>query len=228
MAKDYYIGIEGASFSGKTTLLSSLAGFLLKQNVIEEYCEYAGGNKNFRSVPFTDEKDAEGNILNFIAWEKERCADAAVMKARGGPVFFDRTFFSVIALQKMLRDRYPSLPNAYEFAVQTFSEFLGKDEIRLPDKMIYIRPNDEDIFSERTKRGVSVRFFSEKETLQYLDAYYKEILDIFYPEDHLILHSRNGKSNKNALLFKSLRFGHALLKSSITTRDIRKKFLQLR
>lgn len=228
MKKNYSIGIEGASFSGKTTLVRDLAGFLLKQNVIEEYCEYAGGNKNFRSVPFKDEKDAEGNVLDFVAWEKERCADAAAMKKRGGPVFFDRTFFSVIALQKMLRDRYPSLPNAYEFAVQTFSEFLDKDEIRLPDKMIYIRPDSEEVFLERTKRGVSVRFFSEKETLWYLDAYYKEILDVFYPEDHLILNSKNGMINKKKLLLASIRFGYAPLKSTITTRDIREKFSQLR
>lgn len=203
-----YIGVEGSSFSGKTTLLHDLAilsaGYA---GIIEEYCVYAGGNARFRRVPFADEQDAKGNVSDFIAWERKRMNDAALLWARKRPVFFDRTIFSVIALQKLLHDRYPHLPNAYHFSLERFRDAILDGEIALPSKVILMRSGDVETFSERRARGVSVPFFSEHGVRRYLDDYYEDIFSRLYPGRYMVLDSKNGILRRAGLAIRALRFG---------------------
>jgi predicted ATPase len=201
------IGIEGPSFSGKTTLLKDLVRTKIGKNVVLEHDVYAGGANNFRSLPFINKREAEMNIFDFINWEKERRRDAEILYSRNKqPVFFDRTILSVILLQKLLHDYYPKLYNSYHFSIKPVIKFIRKKEVILPSRIIIMKPTTTEVFLKRRKRGVSVHLFSEEINLHRMNKLYNDISKIIYPQRHLVLKSNNGLYNRLNLVIKVLNF----------------------
>ncbi len=102
---------------------------------------------------------------------------------------------------------YPHFHNAFEYNVDAVIAAVENKEIVLPDKIIYIKLIDEKTFITRSKRGVSVPLFSEFSSLKYLELYYLKILNIFYPNKNIVIHSKNGLINRMKLALSAQKFG---------------------
>lgn len=215
-----YVAVEGSSFTGKSTLIKDLSvGARSCVCVIQEACEYAGGNKNFRRVPFSSQRDAELNIHDFLVWEEQRCADARKLyRQHKLPVVMDRSIYGTLLLQKLLRDCYPEWHNSYVYGLQAVHEAVLSGRIFLPSKLICLELPDEKTFFARTKRGVSVEAFNLPDTWRWMSTHYRLILRIHYGKMSgvVLLSDNGGKPTRMRLVKEALTF----LESSVPAKTL--------
>lgn len=87
------ITVEGASFSGKTSLIAQLAQYGYK--FIGEYADYANNGLDFPKLPFDTPEEAKSSIDFFLEIEKRRTADAKKLAKNSNlPIIMDRSPFS--------------------------------------------------------------------------------------------------------------------------------------
>jgi len=182
MNTNSYIAVVGPSFSGKSTLVHDLTNLPTKPvNVVEEYCVYAGGNQNFRTIPFASQKDAKRNIHDFLEWEKQRCEQAQRLhQSNGLPVVFDRSIYCVLLTQLLLRDKYPQLYNSFTYSFEQIELAVAQGAIVLPGRIVVVSPRNDATFASRTRRGVSVKAFASLEVMHYFRGIYIGIMDKSY------------------------------------------------
>lgn len=183
-------GVEGSSFSGKSTLIKEVHNKGNSVSVIPETCDIVGGNRHFRQIPFTSIQEAQLNTHYFLEVEKRRWGQALeLVKKPNQQVLMDRiTPFSSVMLFALLRNKYPELhgfSGDYEYAVEQYQKALDAGEIFLPNRMIFVN-TDPDSFSQRKSRGTSVNPFGLWDTYQFNQAYYHKIADNYYPGDYCV------------------------------------------
>ncbi|MCX6738875.1 MAG: hypothetical protein NT098_02350 [Candidatus Parcubacteria bacterium] len=194
------VAIVGTSFSGKSMLLRelSVSGF----DVIDEYCVYAGGNRNFRKIPFKNALESEENIKDFLRLERLRQKDILLVKERNdNSVITDRSLFCVMLTQLMIRMMRPDWHNAFCRSVELVKESCERGDIVLPARLIILEPANEATFLARSQRGVSVGLFSEVATWKFFSRYYKLIAELLYGQESFIrLFSSNTRKSAELVL----------------------------
>ena len=188
------VTIEGACYSGKTTLLKGLETSGGVQ-IVEEYVHYMGGSKKMPRFPPPTTDQAKSVISMFVEIEKKRCSDAIELyeKSGGIPILMDRSPFSCMLFEKTIQTRFPKIPNVFEYSVEAFAKEIELGSIFIPPAIIYIKPQNDKIFEQRVKkRGrVPVDFLNEVETLELQNSWYQKILDNFYIGNSFTVESRD-------------------------------------
>lgn len=219
-----FVGIEGHSFSGKTTLINDLekTGEI---NVIKEHDIYAGGAENFPSIKFQSVGDVKADILFFLDLEIKRCQDAKrLYEQNGKPTIFDRTIISVVLFQKYLMDNKKEWLNGYKLSLEMYQNAIDKEQIFIPSRIIHLEPADEETFIKRSERSVSIDFYKTVETFRYMNNHYKYILENYFnPSSYTNIKSTDGLDGRENVLERTLDY---LLHSEMFT-DTNKLFKNL-
>jgi len=203
-----FVGVIGPSFSGKSTLINNLSMWAQgKVTTVFEMCEYAGGNHNFRRIPFQSAIDAQENIHDFIEWEKRRCQDARRLYEKTGlPVVIDRTIYCVLLTQLLIKEFQPEWFNSFEYAIEEISSAVDASQIFIPSRLILMNSSSEDVFQLRSKRGVSVGMFMQPDVRNFLYQKYKVLAMAYLPRSVAYLSSDNGPTSRQDLVTDALRF----------------------
>jgi hypothetical protein len=147
-----YIGIEGSSYTGKTTVINGLQTY--GHAIIPEYDAFG---------PFmSDDGTDEGTIIvaeDFIRREQERTRILDRMNT-GSIVFSDRSPLSLITFEDMKIVTHPEnaapRSRAREYLIKRLGEEIAKGTIVFPDDLIVLRLDDEAAFTDRVnQRGVT-------------------------------------------------------------------------
>lgn len=196
-----FVGIEGHSFSGKTTLLNDLES-TGNFNVIKEHDVYAGGAENFPSIQFKNYGDVKADILFFLDLEIKRHDDAKRLYEKNGkPTLFDRTVLSVVLFQKYLLDNKKEWLNGYKLSLEMYQEALDKKQITMPSRIIHLEPYDEETFVRRSQRSVSIDFYKTVETFRYMNNHYKYVLENYFEKgSYTTIKSTDGLNGRESVL----------------------------
>lgn len=217
-----FIGIEGHSFSGKTTLLKDLSatGAI---NVVDEHDVFANGAENFPDIKFKNEKDVINDIKFFLDLEEKRCQKAIeLIEENGKPTIFDRTIISVVLFQKYLKDQKKSWLHGYEDSIRIYQDAITTGRIFIPSRLIHLKPENKSVFQERTKRAVSIDFYKKFSTNEYMNKHYEYILENLFDEgSYTTLYSDNTKRSRQKLVEKSLDFIFNSDKYTDTTKTLK-------
>lgn len=201
-----FIGLEGHSFSGKTTLLRLLEKSC-DVKVIEEHDFYAGGAENFPSIKFCNDKEMIDDVEFFIDLEKARCKDAQLMYMKyHQPIIMDRTLISVILFHKFIRDNMHGWIDGYKYAIRRYNEEISNGTVFIPSRIIYMEPMDNKTFARRSSRGVSVDFYKTKTAFKFMKDHYHQWINLFQDASTLVLYSQDGMEYKKKSVNQSLNF----------------------
>lgn len=175
------VGVEGNSFSGKTTLINKLSEDYLVP-YIEEYDLYAGGGENFPVFPPQSYNDACKAIDFFLEIEKKRVETLySLMSLDPDLIMVDRSFFSCIFFQWYVKKFCADIPNSYEYSIELALLGLEKGEIIFPNVLALIEPESEASFLKRIeKRGlVHIDFLNYYSTVTYTKNWYEMLIDLY-------------------------------------------------
>lgn len=206
--------LEGAAFTGKTTLLNYLReNCANKVTTIPEASEYVGGDKHFPNVPFKTYDDARASTYFFIEIEKQRCRDAlnAYEKHRL-PVIMDRiTPISSLIFYSLLAHTDPKnftfIDSFYQHALEAFQIQVDRGNIVIPNRLIYLKPQNRNTFESRLIRGTKNEVFSSWKSYKFLDKKYQKLIQVHFKNNQvLILNSRNSPKNLKQLAEKVISF----------------------
>lgn len=188
---DKIIAIEGNSFSGKTTLIRDINRSGLP--TIGEYNVYAGNGYAVPAFPPRSYSEAKTSVDFFIGLEERRSSDTVRLIEHGSnQVIMDRSPFSCILFQKLVRDLFPSIPEAYEYCIDSFLEAYQAEKIVLPTALIHIKPSSSAEFLRRvSERGrVHFDFLNEPVVDETIHNWYEnEVFDQVPPESRLTIPS---------------------------------------
>jgi len=193
--------IEGNSFSGKTTLVECVKQFH-DVTMVAEYDEYVGGGANFPAFPPDSISDACKAIDFFVEVERRRSSDAIELAERyGKPVIMDRSPFSCILFQSVVKDNNVSVPNAFLYSIERFIEKSISGEIVLPTSLIYLYPTLTQFKSRRDSRGrVGIDFLNLETTLLYSNDWYRMLCSMLKKGNALEIQSSEGNVQLDAYL----------------------------
>lgn len=203
------IALEGHSFSGKTTLINDIAvGNYDGVAIIQEYDLYAGGAENFPPVPSQSTKDARDNVDYFLELEVKRSQDALkALRAGQSTIIFDRSFYSVLLFQYYLKENKKDWPHAFEYAQSKFIKGVNSSRIFAPTNLILMDTLDSQTFISRTKRKISLSFYTEQSTQKFMNDKYDSIREKLYDNNSAMkLKSSNGIESRKLLVKKVLGF----------------------
>lgn len=172
------IGIEGHSFTGKTTTLDAIRGNSAV-TVIPETDHYAGGIDQYPPFPPLDQDMSRTNVDFFANLERARKADA---DAADGDIVTDRTFVSVLLFQKFLRQLDNEWVDALDYGKSLYHDRIDADEVIIPDMMTVLTCASDAEYMSRIGREVSV---GELRTLDAYRFFTDEYLRIFEPYQKL-------------------------------------------
>jgi len=195
MKEDLILTIEGNSFSGKTVTAEKLRE-VFGIPIVREYFEYAEDQGwKFPKFPRDNFEDAKNAINFFLELEKRRSDDAIDLSARKHmPVVMDRSPFSCIVFEWTVSKRFPKTPSAYVYAIEKFQKAFDEGKIILPQGLVLLEPENDDIFLSRVKkRGrVDVQFLNDLETMQLMKSWYISTIDNTFPDSGLVLQTVEG------------------------------------
>jgi len=223
--------LEGAAFAGKTTLINYLKKhYSDRVVVISEASEFVGGDKYFPDAPFKTFEEAKASTYYFVELEKRRCQDALrLYKETGLPVIMDRTtpissliFYSLLGHAE--QEYAPFYEAVFQHALEVFQVQMINGNIFIPGGIIYIRPQDRDIFEMRLSRKTKNEVFSSWESFEYLDKKYKKLMEKNYKkEETLVLNSQNSAENLEQVARETVDFVESI--SPVCLPEIFEKFL---
>lgn len=194
--------IEGAALAGKTTLLKSLYNQYPEEFIlIPEASEFVGGDQNFPDVPFKTLDDAKASTHFFIELEKQRLNFAKKKyQENPRPILLDRTtpvssliFYSLLKFSNPENSEF--IKNFYEHAVSAFDAEVESGNLLIPSYIIYVHPTTEETFVSRFGRGTKNNVFARVDSLHFLDEEYHKLIELYYPNTHLLVYSENTTEN---------------------------------
>lgn len=179
------VAIDGNSFSGKTTLVEGMRTKYL-YGFIPEYDIYAGGGNNFPNFPPENYAEAKKSVDYFLELETRRSGDA-VNKAlqTNKSLLMDRSFYSCINFQYIVKTTMPEIPNAYLYSLDSFIKFTEEQKIVIPNVLIYIEPENFKVMQKRIgNRGrVSLNFLNEQKTIEVMRTWYEDLIKKCYKDN---------------------------------------------
>lgn len=192
--------VEGAPFSGKTTLIKGLSEqFGVK--FVPEYAKYASSGKDFPPFPSASIKDAKKSVEFFVDLEKKRCSDVIKLAQETDmPIIMDRSPLSCIVFQKMIEINNPELPSVYAYSIEAFYDAYEKGEIFFPQVMVYIQPPGFEDFKQRVaNRGETpIEMFNTYQCGKIMELWYKLcVKKCFKDFNSLVLPSGNNQIQSN-------------------------------
>ncbi|MCK9369043.1 hypothetical protein M0R04_03720 [Candidatus Dojkabacteria bacterium] len=170
-------GIEGNSFSGKSSLACKLEleyGF----QIVNEPSYYVA---SFPHQP-KDIDDAKKNLNFFTEVEQRRSADAnALLIKNGGDVVMDRTIWTYIHYEYTLLKKHPEIPNAYYYALDALQKLAIKGDIIIPPVLIALTPGTKQTFENRIaqRRPAGIAFLNEWETTTIVDSLLIKLIGVY-------------------------------------------------
>ncbi len=201
-----FVGLEGHSFAGKTTLLEDLKATNLF-NIIEEHDHYAGGAENFPDIRFKSQKEMIDDVEFFIDLEIKRCQDAEQMyKENGKPVVIDRTIISVILFHKYLKEKKKGWLDGFDYSLKRYQEEIDKKKIFIPSRVIFIEPINTETFKRRSKRGVSIEFYKKVSTFNFMRTNYEDWFNLFAKGSIRKLLSKDGLNGRKKVSYDAIEF----------------------
>ena len=223
------IGIEGHSFSGKTTLMEDLeASRSGDLGFIKEHDVYANGSENFPKIPFQTQKQANSDIEYFLELESKRTQDALrmVINPSISSIFMDRTIISVLLLQLYLKEKRRDWLNSFDESVEIYSDAVRTGKVYIPERFIFLDTADDLTFLTRTERKVSLGFYKDLETRNFMNFHYLKILNRFYDESSsLVIKSKNSIDSRKDLVLKVKDFTQHS-KPSVKTKNLIKEYFK--
>jgi len=133
------IAFEGVSFSGKTTLASSLERESPEEiKMLAEYVVYAGGGQNFPPFPPKNKQEAIKSLEFFLNLERRRHKDIEALKDRPYFLVLDRSIVSLLGFR---------FAQKYLHGIDIFEEtrqILGQEPQLAPDFVFYLDVNDKE------------------------------------------------------------------------------------
>jgi deoxyadenosine/deoxycytidine kinase len=199
--------IEGHAFAGKTTLIDYLAntyGF----NHIAEYDRYVSSTDEYPPHPHKTAAIAKLDVDFFIDLDLKREDHLKQYIATNNPIIIDRTFLSLILFQKYTK--YLNRKNeydSYDYAKKTYLELITTDSLSIPDFMIYLLPENLDVYNSRLTRKISSDILRSKDAYDFFNQQYSEIFKVYDKAKRLLaLSSNNTQKNleENALYIKEV------------------------
>ncbi len=193
------ISIEGASFSGKTTLLNYLKN---KKDVfiIHEYANYIGGHKNFPVFPPRSTKEAIKSVDFFISIEEKRANTINKLLASKPDIVFvsERCPYSFSLFQKYVHEKLTGSPSCYEYCVEEIKKKTISNEIYLPNKIVYLFPDENSFYLRVKKRGkVSFDFMNQYEFSTYAKDYFtNEVKKAYDDNSFYIINTTNNTQDE--------------------------------
>lgn len=107
-----------------------------------------------------------------------RCEDSRLSEEYA--VIYDRSFMSVILFQKYMKHLAISGQfDAYEYAKVLFKDLLLKNQIMLPDFLVFVRCQSAEIYNQRQNREISVDFLRGEDARSFFEDSYRDIFEIY-------------------------------------------------
>jgi deoxyadenosine/deoxycytidine kinase len=170
------IGIEGHSYTGKTTIVDAMKG-VAGVTVIPETDVYAGGIDNYPPFPPTTDQMAITNVEFFAELERRRRTD--VDRATGAQIL-DRTFVSVPLFQKFIRQLENGWADSFSYAKDAYHAQIDRDEVALPDAMVVLSCANTAEYLSRTSRDISVDELRTVEAYQFFTESYRHAFEPYH------------------------------------------------
>lgn len=141
------IGIEGSSFTGKTTLCRRIQE-VCKCPLVPEYDYFA--DKIFPPFPPNNAQAAIDNIDFFVKMEQQRKSYLDSIQRQFSKVVVDRTFLSICGFQYLVQRFGSGAPSVLGYAREKMQEMDSEDRIIKPHKL-FILTIDRELFDIRLR-----------------------------------------------------------------------------
>jgi hypothetical protein len=168
------IGLEGHSYTGKSSLLGMI-GKIKRFTVIPETDVYAGGIENYPPFPALTEQMAIDNIDFFVALEDQRKNQA---DNSSGTMVVDRIFISTPLFQKFIKQLerkgwYDSL----EYAKTLYHQRIDEGRLIIPDAMCLVTCASDADYESRLGREISVTDMRTIKAYRFFTGEYTKLLE---------------------------------------------------
>lgn len=167
------IGIEGHSFTGKTTTLEAIRQ-LTDVVVIPETDRYAGGIENYPPFPALDSKMAQNNIDFFAGLEQRRKYDS---DTRDGHKVLDRTFVSPLLFQKFIQGLDNDWVDSLDYGKGLYHDMVDRGDVIIPDAAAILTCANMQEYGSRTSREISVDALRSEEAYGFFTDQYMRIFE---------------------------------------------------
>lgn len=170
------IGIEGHSYTGKTTTVEKIRQST-EVEVISETDSYAGGIENYPPFPALDFVMAQNNIDFFAGLEKKRKQDSdAINKDK----VLDRTFVSPLLFQKFLRNLDNEWVDSLDYGKGVYHDMVDRNQVIIQDAAVLLTCANNEEYSSRTSREISVDALRSVEAYHFFTQEYRRILEPYH------------------------------------------------
>ena len=142
------ISFDGNVYTGKTTLINSLARIYPSSVIISEY---RNNNEYLRTHCYIDGQ------LFFLKQEKQRIN--IMYNSKGNLFFLDRSIFSILSHTYAI-DKLNDSSNLIQ-VIEYVGKMVSKNEVILPDLIITIR-NNRDVYTDILNKGTQSIYFDNK------------------------------------------------------------------
>ncbi|MEI6627702.1 MAG: deoxynucleoside kinase [bacterium] len=187
------VAIEGIVHAGKSSLIAGLEKSVsLDVQCIAEYCDFAGGGKNFPGFP-KDIDAALGANIFFYDLESRRFDS---FSESSNLVILDRSIFSVLAYHYATEFISQGRIKCFEKSLNFFrKEFPGC----FPDLCIYLSISTDEQRERHRNDGFYEGILLNREFNDYLMEFYSKIGSLF-PEIELVV--IDGRQDRQAILLQ--------------------------
>lgn len=189
------IFLEGASFTGKTTLLNTIKKNDSSLTIINEHDMYANGILNYPKFPSITKGEAIENVNFFYNIEQLRFNDAD----QTANFIFDRSIFSVILFQKYIQLlKLTNHYSAYLYAKKEAARLIKSNVVAVPDYLIYLSA-DYATVAGRYEREISVGLLRGETAHTFFQGEYAAISSIYEKRGRSLgIVSTNDKNSLNS------------------------------